>query len=113
MVFVHGLAKVAAFLRVPPFGVGIAMLALNARRVDVAAVLRTTSPSAIVCFLCPICLLSHCLLSYHLGVFSIAKVRIIGLGVLFVQNTSTAGHLVGQEGTALLDNGGSVRGERN
>lgn len=52
VVLVHGLAKVATLLGVPPLGVGIAKLALDARGVDVAAVLRTTSPSATVCFLC-------------------------------------------------------------
>jgi hypothetical protein len=40
VVFVHRLAKVAPLLLVPPVGVGIAKLALDARGVDVAAVLR-------------------------------------------------------------------------
>lgn len=40
VVLVNGLAKVSALLRVPPVGAGITELALDSRRVDVAAVLR-------------------------------------------------------------------------
>lgn len=39
VVFVNGLAKVAALLRVPPVGMGIAVLTLDGGRVDVASVL--------------------------------------------------------------------------
>jgi hypothetical protein len=49
VVLVHRLAKVPPLLLVPPVGVGIAELALDARRVDVAAVLREiVSPCALL-----------------------------------------------------------------
>lgn len=40
MVFVYGLAEVAALLLIPPIAVGVAELALDERRVNVAAVLQ-------------------------------------------------------------------------
>ncbi len=105
MILVHRLAKVPSLLLVPPVGMGVAELALDAGRVDVAAVLREiVSPPTVGSFACSS--------THHLGILLRSERGIIRVGI-FLFDSALADYGLGEEGS-LLDNGESARGgERN
>mgnify|MGYP006976746385 CR=1 FL=1 len=90
-----GLAKVPPLLLVPPVGMGVAELALDAGRVDVAAVLREIVSSG-----CSAAR-SQNTSTHHVGVLLVCESRIVGVGVLLV-DLAPADHGLGQE-CSLLD----------
>lgn len=100
----HGLAKVAPLLLVPPISVRVPVLALDEGRVDVTAVLPQKSQ--------PITLLLLAIrspqirrvdmITHHARVLRLSQLRmvgVLGLDRLRVVNA------VGEEGASLLDGG--------
>jgi hypothetical protein len=111
VVLVNGLAKVPALLLIPPVGVRVAELALDARRIDVTAILREEQSARRRRGISSSTTTAHPQTpTYHIRVLSICKLWVVGVGVFLVDDLP-ADHGFGEEGSPLHHDGEGSRRE--